>query len=70
MNKGGQPIVAPQPIVQSKDSSADIKKLQDQINDLKKEMIVKVNSGDFESYKRDLKVNDIDRINRIIEELR
>jgi hypothetical protein len=33
-------------------------------------MIVKVNSGDFESYKRDLKVNDIDRINRIIEELR
>jgi hypothetical protein len=27
MNKGGQPIIAPQPIVQSKDSSADIKKL-------------------------------------------
>lgn len=33
-------------------------------------MLLKCNSADFEAYKRDLKINELDRINRIIEELR
>ena len=33
-------------------------------------MNLKLNKDDFEAYKRDLKLNELDRINRIIEELR
>jgi len=33
-------------------------------------MPLKLNKADFELYKKDLKLNELDRINRIIEELR
>lgn len=33
-------------------------------------MSLKVKQADFEAYKKDLKINELDRINRIIEELR
>ena len=67
MNKDG-PVVVAAPTV--KDSSNDVKKLQEQVFALKNDMNLKLNITDFEAYKRDLKMNELDRINRIIEELR
>ena len=57
-------------IPMGKDNSADIKKLEQQIFDLNKLVNLKVNQSDFDAYKRDIKVNELDRMNRVIEELR
>jgi len=37
---------------------------------IKNDMKLKLNIKDFDDFKRDLKMNELDRINRIIEELR
>jgi len=56
--------------VQSKDSSQDVQRLNEQVFALKNELKLKQNIKDFDDFKRDLKLNELDRINRIIEELR
>lgn len=57
-------------IPMGKDNSAEIKKLEQEILDLNKLVNLKVNQSDFDGYKRDIKVNELDRMNRVIEELR
>jgi len=47
-----------------------VQKLNEQVFALKNELKLKLNIKDFEDFKRDLKLNELDRINRIIEELR
>lgn len=63
-------VIAPSQPAATKDSSQDVQKLNEQVFALKNELKLKLNIKDFEDFKRDLKLNELDRINRIIEELR
>ena len=69
LNKGTPVVAAPQPAA-SKDSSQDVHRLNEMVYALKNDMKMKLNIKDFDDFKRDLKMNELDRINRIIEELR
>lgn len=68
LNKDGPVVV--QPPVQAKDNSGEVSKLQEQVFALKNELALKLNISDFETYKKEMKMNELDRIDRIIEELR
>ena len=68
LNKDGPVVVQPTPTI--KDNSGEVAKLNEQLFALKNEMNLKLNISDFDTFKRELKMNELDRINRIIEELR
>ena len=68
LNKDGPVVV--QPPVQAKDNSGEVAKLQEQVFALKNELALKLNISDFETYKKEMKMNELDRIDKIIEELR
>lgn len=67
LNKDG-PVVVQPPTV--KDNSGEVSKLNEQLLALKNELSLKLDISEFETFRRDLKINELDRINRIIEELR
>lgn len=56
MNKDGPVIVAPV----AKDSSADVQKLNEQMFALKNELALKLNIKDFDEFRRDLKLKELD----------
>lgn len=53
-----------------KDNSGEVSKLNEQLQALKNDLSLKLDISEFETFRRDLKINELDRINRIIEELR